>query len=360
MASPMLTTKLYIPRGRPGALYRPRLMQLLDEGLFARLTLVSAPAGFGKTTLLAQWLHRTAEGGAPRPLVAWVSLDVRDSDPVTFWSYVLTALQSAMPHVGGPELALLQAADRPPMQQMLISVLNDLAADFTDVVLVLDDYHVIESREIDDAMAFLLENAPPGLHVVLTSRSDPAIPLARLRARRELIEVRVTDLRFTPDEAATYLTHTMSLRLTATEVRMLEQRTEGWIAALQLAALSMAKHQDVTGFVASFTGDDRYIVDYLVEEVLHSQPAHTEAFLLQTSILDRLSGALCDEVTRQVESTATLQALDRANMFLVPLDDQRRWYRYHHLFADVDRASAAPPVSCGSRVRSAGFKPATS
>jgi LuxR family maltose regulon positive regulatory protein len=220
---------------------------------------------------------------------------------------------------------------------MLVSVLNDLAADSTEAVLVLDDYHVIESREIDDAVAFLLEHAPLGLHVVLTSRSDPAIPLARLRARRELIEVRVADLRLTPDEATTYLTRTMGLPLTASEVRMLEQRTEGWIAALQLAALSLAAHEDVSGFVASFTGDDRYIVDYLVEEVLHSQPARTEAFLLQTSILDRLTGALCDEVTGQVEGTATLQALDRANMFLVPLDDQRRWYRYHHLFADVLR-----------------------
>jgi LuxR family maltose regulon positive regulatory protein len=313
-------------------------MRLLDEGLSARLTLVSAPAGFGKTTLLAQWLQRSGDGGPARPPVAWVSLDARDSDPGTFWSYVLTALQSAMPHVGGQELLpLLRGSDCPPVQQVLVSLLNELAVDPTDVVLVLDDYHVIESREIDEAMSFLLEHAPPGLHVVLTSRSDPAMPLARLRARRELVEVRVTDLRFTPDEAATYLIDTMGLRLTPSQVRILERRTEGWIAALQLAALSLSKREDVDSFVSGFTGDDRYIVDYLVEEVLHSQPEHTEAFLLQTSILDRLTGTLCQEVTGQGEATAILQALDRANMFLVPLDDQRRWYRYHHLFADVLR-----------------------
>jgi LuxR family maltose regulon positive regulatory protein len=336
MPGPLLTTKLYVARDRLGALQRPRLMQLLDEGLSARLTLVSAPAGFGKTTLIAQWLHGTAERGPAQPSVAWVSLDARDSDPDTFWSYVFTALQSALPHIGGQELGL-RAADSPPVQQVLAGVLNDLAADSTDVVLVLDDYHAIESREIDEAMSFLFEHAPQGLHVVLTSRSDPAFPLARLRARRELVEVRATDLRFTPDEAATYLNETMGLRLTASQVRELEQRTEGWIAALQLAALSLAKHEDVAGFVAAFTGDDRYIVDYLVEEVLQSQPPKTEAFLLQTSVLDRLTGALCDEVTGQVDSTAILHALDRANMFLVPLDDQRRWYRYHHLFADVLR-----------------------
>ena len=266
MTSQLLKTKLYLPRCDHGATPRPRLMRLLDEGLSARLTLVSAPAGFGKTTLLAQWLQRSGDGGPARPPVAWVSLDARDSDPGTFWSYVLTALQSAMPHVGGQELLpLLRGSDRPPVQQVLVALLNELAVDPTDVVLVLDDYHVIESREIDEAMSFLLEHAPPGLHVVLTSRSDPAMPLARLRARRELVEVRVTDLRFTPDEAATYLIDTMGLRLQPSQVRILERRTEGWIAALQLAALSLSKREDVDSFVSGFTGDYRYIVDYLVE-----------------------------------------------------------------------------------------------
>ena len=205
-------------------------------------------------------------------------------------------------------------------------------------MLVLDDYHVIDAREVQDGMAFLLDHLPPRLHVVIASRADPALPLARLRARGELVEIRAAELRFTPDEAAAYLNEMMGLQLTARDVAALEGRTEGWIAALQLAALSMQGRDDVAGFIAGFAGDDRYVVDYLVEEVLQRQPDRVQAFLLQTSILGRLSGPLCDAVTGQGGGKAMLEALDRGNLFLVPLDDRRRWYRYHHLFADVLQA----------------------
>ena len=338
MNSAMLETKFYLPRCRPGVMPRRRLMDVLDRGTSPRLTLISAPAGFGKTTVLAQWLEQKTQGGRRAPSVACVSLDAGDNEPRTYWSYVVTALRTVAPQVGAEELALLQAADPPPMQQLLITLLNDLAALPTEVLLVLDDYHVIESHEVHAAMAFLLDHAPPRLHLIIASRADPAVPLARLRARGELVEVRLTDLRFTQEEAAFYLNDTMGLTLTAAEVLKLGERTEGWIAALQLAALSIEKREDVAGFVENFAGNDRYIVDYLVEEVLHRQPDHIEDFLLQTSILDRLNGALCDEVTGQGGGKATLEALDRENMFLVALDDHRRWYRYHHLFADVLQA----------------------
>lgn len=338
MKTPMLETKLYVPRSRPGTVPRPRLADVLDRGTAATLTLVSAPAGFGKTTLLAQWLERRTSGDRGAPSVAWVSLDAGDNEARTYWRYLVTALRTVAPQVGVQELALLEAADLPPIHRMLTTLLNDLGALPAGVVLVLDDYHVIESREVHEAMSFLLDHAPPRLHVVISSRADPAVPLARLRGRAELVEVRVTDLRFTPDEAASYFNGAMGLDLTAAEVGTLEERTEGWIAALQLAALSMQGREDVPEFIESFTGDDRYIVDYLVEEVLQRQPEHLVRFLLQTSILDRLNGPLCDAVTTQGGGKATLEALDRANLFLVPLDDQRRWYRYHHLFADLLRA----------------------
>ena len=334
----MLETKFYLPQSRPGAVPRPRLVDVLDRGTSATLTLVSAPAGFGKTTLLAQWLERRAHRDPGRPSVAWLSLDAGDNEPGTYWSYVVTALRMVSPQVGVEELALLRAAEPPPIYRLLTTLLNDLGALSADVVLVLDDYHVIESREVHEAMAFLLDHAPPRLRLVISSRADPAVPLARLRARGELVEVRVTDLRFTSEEAASYFNVAMGLDLTTAEVSTLGERTEGWIAALQLAALSIHGRDDVPGFIESFTGDDRYIVDYLVEEVLQRQPAHINTFLLQTSILDRLTGALCDAVTGQGGGKATLEALDRANLFLVPLDDQRRWYRYQHLFADVLRA----------------------
>jgi len=334
----LLETKFYVPRPRRGLVPRPRLSERLDCGTASKLMLVSAPAGFGKTTLLTEWLAAGPAAPADERLAAWLSLDRGDNDPASFWAYVIAALRTVAPGIGESALALLDAPQPPPVEAVLTALLNDLAAFAADVVLVLDDYHVIDAREVHDGMAFLLDHLPPRLHVVIASRADPALPLARLRARGELAEIRAAELRFTPDEAAAYLNDMMGLQLTAPDVAALEARTEGWIAALQLAALSMQGRDDVAGFIAGFAGDDRYVVDYLAEEVLARQPDRVQAFLLQTSILGRLSGPLCDAVTGQGGGKAMLEALDRGNLFLVPLDDRRRWYRYHHLFADVLQA----------------------
>ena len=334
----LLETKFYVPGPRRGLVPRPRLSERLDHGTASKLMLISAPAGFGKTTLLAGWLAAGPAGPGGERRAAWLSLDERDNDPASFWTYVIAALRMAAAGIGDSALALLQAPRPPPAETVLTALLNDLAAVAGGIVLVLDDYHLIDAREVQDGMAFLLDHLPPRLHVVIASRADPALPLARLRARGELTEIRAADLRFTPEEAAAYLNGMMGLGLTAPDVAALEGRTEGWIAALQLAALSMQGRDDVAGFIAGFAGDDRYVVDYLAEEVLQRQPDRVQAFLLQTSILGRLSGPLCDAVTGQGGGRAMLEALDRGNLFLVPLDDRRRWYRYHHLFADVLQA----------------------
>jgi LuxR family transcriptional regulator, maltose regulon positive regulatory protein len=338
MATPLLETKLHVPRSRSQAVPRGRLLEQLDRGAGAALTLVSAPAGFGKSTLLTQWLQTHTQASQGGSAVAWVSLDTEDSDPLTFCRYMVASLRTVLPEVGAEELALLDAADPPPVRRLLTTVLNDIAAGAIEVVLVLDDYHVIESREVHDLVTFLLEHLPPQLRLVIAGRSDPAVPLARLRARGELVEVRAAELRFTSEETTSYLNGAMGLTLAPAEVAALEDRTEGWIAALQLAALSMRGREDVEDFVAGFTGDDRYVVDYLVEEVLQRQPATVRTFLLQTSVLDRLTGELCEALTGEPDGRAMLESLDRANLFLVPLDDHRRWYRYHHLFADMLRA----------------------
>jgi LuxR family maltose regulon positive regulatory protein len=334
MAGPLLESKFHIPVRRRGLIARRRLSEGLSRGTESSLTLVSAPAGFGKTTLVAEWLAAAAADGRT---AAWLSLDERDNNPALFWTYLVAALNAAA-HGDG-------TSARPPLQPPpspgeagLATLLNDLHGISSDVVLVLDDYHVIEARDVQDGMAFLLEHLPPEIHLVIVSRADPALPLARLRGRGELVEIRAADLRFTPDEAAAYLNGVMGLTLTAGDVAALEGRTEGWIAALQLAALSMQGRDDVTAFIAGFAGDDRYIVDYLAEEVLQRQPDHVREFLLQTSLLDRLSGPLCDAVTGQDGGKAKLATLERGNLFLVALDDRRRWYRYHQLFADVLQA----------------------
>ena len=338
MPTALLETKLYVPRSRRGLVPRPRLSERLDRGAASTLMLVSAPAGFGKTTLLTEWLAAGPAAPGDGRLAAWLSLDRSDSDPGSFWTYVIAALRTAAPGVGESALTLLRAPQPPPIETVLTALLNDLAAMTREIVLVLDDYQVIDTRAVQDGMAFLLDHAPAGLHVVIAGRADPALPLARLRARGELAETRAAELRFTPDEAAAYLNETMGLPLTARDVAALEGRTEGWIAALQLAALSMQGREDVAGFIAGFAGDDRYVVDYLAEEVLQRQPDRVQAFLLQTSILSRLTGPLCDAVTGQGDGKAMLAALDRGNLFLVALDDRRRWYRYHQLFADVLQA----------------------
>ena len=329
---PLLTTKVHVPRRRRGLVLRPRLIERLSGAAEATLTLVSAPAGFGKTTVLTEWLT-----GADERSAAWLSLDERDNDPVVFWTYLIAALQTAVDRVATGALAVLEERHT-SIDGVLTALLNGLDAVEGNVVLVLDDYHVIASRDVHEQMAFLLERLPSQVHLVISTRADPALPLARLRARGELVEVRAADLRFTAEEAGAYLDRTMGLTLSAREIAALDARTEGWIAALQLAALSLQGREDVAGFIAGFTGDDRYVVDYLVEEVLQRQPDEVRDFLLETAILSGLSGPLCDVVIGRDGGTAMLEALDRANLFLVPLDDRRQWYRYHHLFADVLQA----------------------
>jgi LuxR family maltose regulon positive regulatory protein len=299
----------------------------------ASVTLVSAPAGFGKTTLLIEWFRAHDDDGSATP---WLSLDAGDNDPAVFWTYAIAAIQHAAPQVGASALTLLQSSQ--PLTSVVSALLNDLYDLDERVVVVLDDYHVIDSTDIHESIAYLIDHAPTSFHLVLASRSDPPFPLARLRARGQLAEIRAADLRFTHQEAASYLNDTMGLHLGAREVDSLGARTEGWIAALQLAALSMQGRDDVDRFIESFTGDDRFVVDYLVEEVLDRQPEAIRSFLLQTSVLDRLTGGLCDAITLGTGGRATLEQLDRSNLFLVALDDRRLWYRYHHLFADVLRA----------------------
>ena len=334
-AIPLLETKLYIPSQRPGLVPRARLIERLDRGTERKLTLVSAPAGFGKTTLLAEWVAAT--GADERP-TAWVSLDQTDNDPSLFWGYFIAALRTVQSGVGASALSLLHSPQPPPIETLLGTLLNEVSAISHGFVLVLDDYHVIDTGPVHDGVTFLLDHLPPQMHVLIAGRADPPLPLSRLRGRGELDELRAADLRFTPDEAAAFLNEVMGLDLSADDVAALETRTEGWIAGLQLAALSMRGREDLPGFIRAFAGDDRYIVDYLVEEVLQRQPEGVRSFLMQTSILDRLSGPLCDAVTGQDNGRGMLEALERGNLFVVPLDDKRHWYRYHHLFADVLRA----------------------
>ena len=336
MARPMIATKLYVPQLRRPLVARPRLSERLHRGAQSRLTLLSAPAGFGKTTLLAEWLDATS--GEDR-FVAWLSLDPADNDPASFWTGVVTALQTAVPGVGSAALELLASAQSPfPTDLVLASVLNELSAAPNSVWLVLDDYHVVDNRDVGDGMAFLLDHLPPHVHVVISTRADPDLPLHRWRARGELVEIRAAELRFTSEEAAAYFNGVAGLDLTSEDVEALEQRTEGWIAALQLAALSLQGRDDAAGFIARFAGNDRYILDYLVEEVLKHQPGPVRGFLLHSAILVRFTGPLCDAVTGRDDGSRMLTALERANLFIVPLDDRREWYRYHHLFADVLRA----------------------
>jgi len=329
MPTPVIAAKLFIPPPRPSAVARTRLIARLNAGLHRRLTLIAAPAGFGKTTLASAWI---ASCGRP---AAWLSLDDADNDPTRFLTYLVAALQTIAPTVGAGLLDALHSAQPPPIEPLLTALLNEVATLPGHVVLVLDDYHWIDAEPVDHALVFLVEHLPPPLHLVIVTRADPPLPLARLRARDQLTELRAADLRFTPAEAAAFLNQVMGLRLAAADIAALDDRTEGWIAGLQLAALSMQGHQDTPAFIRAFAGNHRYIVDYLVDEVLQRQPADVRSFLLQTAILDRLHGPLCDAVTGQEHGSARLDALERGNFFVVPLDDQRQWYRYHHLFADV-------------------------
>lgn len=386
MSTPILTTKLYPLPTRPEFVPRLRLIERLNEGLgqnqrFDRkLTLISAPAGFGKTTLVSGWLFQNDERGtrndAPSAStihhssfiihysnVAWLSLDENDNDPTRFLTYLVAALQTVASNIGEGVLGMLQSPQPPPTELLLTALLNDIAPIPNKFVLVLDDYHVVEAKAVDQALTFLLEHLSPQLHLVIATREDPNLPLARLRVRGQLTELRATDLRFTPAETAEFLNRVMGLNLSEAEIAALETRTEGWIAGLQLAALSMQGDKDTTGFIKSFTGSHRFVMDYLVEEVLHQQPENVQTFLLRTSILDRMCGPLCEAMvgrletrdwrleskdqaadnlqlpisTQSVQSQGVLEHLERANLFITPLDNERRWYRYHHLFADLLR-----------------------
>ncbi len=325
----LLATKLHVPGPQPGFVPRRRLVQALGEGLARGRVLVCAPAGSGKTALLADW----ARGGG-RP-VAWLGLDGGDNDPARFWRYAVAALDRARPGLAG------RVGPLPPRSSegLVTALINELAADRgpDEVLLVLDDYHLVDSGPVHESVAFLLENLPPGLQVVVSGRADPPLPLARLRARGQLAELRAADLRFTPEEAAVLLGETAP-GLPGTAVAALVARTEGWAAGLQLAGLSLRGQADPAGFVAAFSGSHRFVLDYLADEVLDGQPGQVRAFLLETSVLERLSGELCDAVTGRSGSQAMLQDIERAGLFLVPLDEMRGWWRYHHLFADLLRA----------------------
>jgi LuxR family maltose regulon positive regulatory protein len=373
MAAPILATKFFAPPVRQKTVLRPRLFARLNEGVAAgrKVTLISAPAGFGKTTLLSEWAHQKNKRARikdktnaarhpsstilPPSKIAWLSLDEADNDLVRFLKYVVAALQTIAPNLGAGAQAALQSPQPPPVHALVTALLNEIAALPNHFILVLDDYHVIDAKPIDDTLAFMLEHLPPQMHLVIATREDPDIPLALLRARDQLVELRAADLRFTQTEAADFINRVMGLDLLAHDIAALETRTEGWIAGLQLAALALQgylvqsrpdaiqamqprRNQDIAGFVQHFAGSHRYVLDYLVGQVLERRSESERSFLLQTSILDRLCGPLCEAVTEQENGGETLETFERRNLFVIPLDDQRRWYRYHHLFAQVLQA----------------------
>jgi LuxR family transcriptional regulator, maltose regulon positive regulatory protein len=337
----LVATKLRPPRMRPNFVARPRLREVLARNEGRRLTLVSAPAGFGKTTLLVEWLEERYKAGS----VAWVSLDGSDNDPARFLAYLVGALREAEDGIGEGVLAALDAPQPPPVEVVIGALVNDLADLPREVTIVLDDYHLLVSEPVQEAVSFLLEHMPEKAHLVIAGRSDPPLPLPRLRARDEVTELRAADLRFTPEEAAAFLNDAMGLTLSAKDVATLEGITEGWVAALQLAALSMRDREDASAFVETFSGSNRYILDFLAEEVLERQTEEVRRFLLSTSVLERMSAPLCDATAGRSDGQAMLERLERGNLFVVTLDDERVWYRYHHLFAQFlrSRLSAENP-----------------
>ena len=334
LKSDLLASKFHVPQLRAGLVPRPHVVEQLEQGARRALTLISAPAGSGKTTILGSWL-RDAE-----MMTAWLSLDSHDNDLQRFWSYVVAALDNLRPGTFKKAQALLETSrsrQPPPIEDVLTTLINDLVALEDDFVLVFDDYHEIVTSSIHTSLAFLLDYLPAQMHLFIVTRSDPPFSLARLRSRDQLIEVRTADLRFSRQEAALFLNTIMGLHLTAEEIAVLEARTEGWVAGLQLVGLSMQRQRDIPGFIAAFAGSNHYIVNYLAEEVLQKQTGDVQQFLLHTSLLDRLSASLCQEVTGYTESRTMLAQLEQANLFVVALDDEHAWYRYHQLFADFLR-----------------------
>lgn len=330
---PILATKLHIPILRPKIVSRTRLIDQLNEGLHRKLTIISAPAGFGKTTLISEWIAT-----CDRP-VAWLSLDEGDNDSIRFLTYIIAALQTIFPNIGADALRMLQSAQPPQTESILTILLNEIATCPDNFFLVLDDYHIVEDKSVGKALTFFGEHLPSQMHLVITTREDPNLPLARLRARDQLTGLRATDLRFTDSEAAEFLNQVMGLSLSVEDIAALEARTEGWIARLQLAAISMQGKKDVGSFIKLFTGSHQFVLDYLIEEVLHQQSENIQAFLLRTSILDRMSGPLCDAILLDSSPSGqeTLEELERTNLFIIPLDSERHWYRYHHLFGSLLR-----------------------
>ncbi len=326
--NPLLKTKLAIPPLRNDLVKRPRLIQKLSDGVKGKFTLISAPAGFGKTTLLSEWVHQS------RHPVSWLSIDKTDNDPVTFLTYIVAALQTINESIGQTSLQLLYSPQLMPYETVVVALINSLTPFPRDFVLVLDDYHHIESKPIHDILFFLLEHMPQRMHLVLSSRSDPPLTLSRLRSHQHLTEIRAADLCFTSEETSLYLQKYLEINLPDEEIALLESRTEGWITGLQLAALSMKGRNNLSDFIADFTGDNRYIVDYLMEEVLNRLPENIQTFLLSTCLLDPLSGPLCDSVTEEKNSQQVLISLEKANLFIFALDSERNWFRYHRLFAD--------------------------
>jgi LuxR family maltose regulon positive regulatory protein len=331
MNASLLATKLHIPVVSTKLVARLRLLARLDDGLTRSLTLISAPPGFGKTTLVSEWIKSREISSA------WLSLDEDDNNLNRFLTYAIAALATLKPGIGDEALILLQAPQPPPLKTIVISLINDLETISAPFALVLDDYHVISAQAIHEAISYLLDHQPQQMRLIILTRADPPQSLARLRARDQLVELRANDLRFTQDEASDFLKQVMGLNLSADEIATLEARTEGWIAGLQIAALSMRGQDGLAGFIKAFTGSNRFILDYLAEEVFQRQSKSIQDFLLRTAILDRMTGALCDAVTEQSDGAHILESLERGNLFIVPLDGERRWYRYHHLFADLLR-----------------------
>jgi LuxR family maltose regulon positive regulatory protein len=340
----LLRTKLFIPPPRPKVVLRPRLIERLNEGMQCKLTLISAPAGFGKTTLVSEWI---ASCGRP---VAWLSLDEGDNEPARFLTYLIAALQTIASDIGAGVLPMLQSPQPPSSESILTALLNEIVTISDSFLLVLDDFHVIDAKPVENALVFLIEHLPPQMHLVIATREDPPLPLARYRAQGQLTELRTADLRFTPSEAAELLNQVMNLNLSVEDITALETRTEGWIAGLQMAAISMRGLTDTSSFIQSFTGSHHFVLDYLIEEVLHQQPEDIQTFLLRTSILDRMCGSLCDAVLLDpsVPGQETLEYLERTNLFIVPLDNERRWYRYHHLFAELLQQRLQQSASSGN------------
>ena len=329
MSTPILATKLFIPPPRPNLFSRPRLVELFKQGLDRKLTLISTPAGFGKTTLVSECVPVCERA------ITWVSLDDGDNDKTRFLLYFISALKKIDFEIGDGVWEALHATQPLDIDTLLIGLLNEIAELKQSFVMVFDDYHTISETDIHEILIFILENQPPNMHLVISGRSDPPWPLARWRVRQEMTEIRTKDLRFTPEEAFSLLNGIMKLEISMDDVLSLDTRIEGWIAGLQLAAISLQGKDDVSGFIQTFAGSHRFIFDYLIEEIFEQLSPEIQDFLLRTSILERMSAPLCDAITGKVGSRSILDYLEKLNLFIIPLDDQRQWYRYHHLFADL-------------------------